>query len=74
MKVVETETSVIIDRFEIYGFINEELCKICKTNLVYYDDYDANFCPKCNHWTENKCSDNDCGYCANRTAKPLSNK
>lgn len=58
MKIVEAYGKVIIDDFEFDGQIEQEkLCSKCKFNLVYYDDFDAWFCPKCNNWIESKCSD-----------------
>jgi hypothetical protein len=55
MKIEERDDLVIIDGFEIDGFIDEErCCSICKINLVYYEDFAAYFCPKCNYWTEKK--------------------
>lgn len=72
MKIVEKYGKVIIDNFEFYGQIEQDMyCTKCKFNLVYYDDFDAYFCPKCNRWTESKCSDPTCKYCPNRPEKPL---
>jgi hypothetical protein len=56
MKIEETETSVIIDGYEIEGYIDKERnCHICNAHLVFFEDYDAYFCPYCNSWTEKKC-------------------
>ncbi|MFF5993631.1 hypothetical protein AAGS61_02600 [Lysinibacillus sp. KU-BSD001] len=77
MKIVEVknEDKVIIDGFKFYGHIEEnQFCAACKFNLVYYEDFDAYFCPKCNRWTESPCSDPDCKYCSNRPEKPLAYK
>lgn len=50
---------------ELYGQIErEKYCSTCKFNLIYYDNFDTYFCPKC--------SDPNCKYCPNRTEKPLS--
>lgn len=73
MEIKEEDGKVIIDHFELYGQIErEKYCSTCKFNLVYYDDFDTYFCPKCNNWIESKCSDPNCKYCPNRTEKPLS--
>lgn len=75
MKIIEYYVKVIIDGFEFYGQIEQnKFCSQCKSNVVYYDDFDAYFCPKCNSWTNSKCSDPHCKYCANRPEKPLSSK
>ncbi|WML48750.1 hypothetical protein RCG23_00990 [Neobacillus sp. PS3-34] len=72
MNLKVTDDSVIIDGYEIEGFIDKELCcNKCSTSLVYYEDFDAYFCPKCNLWTEAACDDPDCIYCPNRPEKPL---
>jgi hypothetical protein len=46
-------------------------CKICNTTLKYSDEYDAEYCPECNIWTEEKCSDNECLYCTDRPDRPI---
>ncbi|MFL0507047.1 hypothetical protein ACH0B5_14990 [Ureibacillus sp. 179-F W5.1 NHS] len=47
MKIEETDGGVIINNFEIDGFVDEEnCCKICKMSLIYYEDFDAYFLPK----------------------------
>jgi hypothetical protein len=72
MNIKETDTTVIIDGIEIEGFIDEErFCPICRSNQVYFDDYDSYFCPECNYWIEKKCGDPHCDYCSNRPYKPL---
>ncbi len=75
MNITLTEHSVIIDGYEVEGFIDDErTCNSCKTNEVFYEEYDAYFCPKCNLWTEDTCSDHKCEYCFSRPAKPLPTK
>lgn len=73
MKIKEIDGIVIINNFEIDdGFVDEEnCCMICKMNLIYYEDFDAYFCPICNRWTETKCNDSNCEYCVNRPEKPF---
>ncbi|MBD8026958.1 hypothetical protein H9636_09855 [Ureibacillus sp. Re31] len=74
MKIEVRNGVVIVNNFEIVGFVDEENnCMICEMNLIYYEDYDAYICPKCNRWTETKCSDSNCNYCINRPEKPLPN-
>lgn len=75
MKIIEVDSKVRIDDFEFYGQIEQEqFCNNCKSNIVYYDDFDTFFCPKCNSWIETKCNDSQCKYCPNRPDKPLSFK
>lgn len=75
MKIVEKDGQVIIDGFELYGQIEQNnFCSQCKSNLVYYDKFDTYFCPKCNSWTESKCSDPQCKYCPSRPEYPLPSK
>lgn len=75
MKIIEAYGKVTIDGFEFYGQIEEnKYCSTCKANLVYYDDYDAYFCPNCNHWAESTCQDPHCKYCPNRPKQPLPSK
>lgn len=75
MDIIEIYGEVKIDGFEFYGQIEQEkFCSNCKFNLVYYDDFDEYFCPKCNSWVGSKCSDPNCKYCSNRPEKPLPHK
>ncbi|AVK84272.1 hypothetical protein C3943_12180 [Lysinibacillus sp. B2A1] len=75
MKIKEDGYKVIIDNFVFDGQVEQDnFCTKCKFNLVYYDDFDAYFCPKCNSWIESKCSDSKCKYCFKRPEKPLPNK
>ena len=75
MKIVEKDGQVIIDGFELYGQIEQNnFSSQCKSNSVYYDKFDTYFCPKCNSWTESKCSDPHCTYCPSRPEYPLPSK
>ena len=75
MKIVEVADKVIIDGLEFYGhLVRKQFCSKCKFNLVYFEKFDAYFCPKCNSWTEPTCSDPSCKYCAKRPQSPLPNK
>jgi hypothetical protein len=76
MKIeVKDDDKLIISDFEFYGHIDQnQSCSDYKCNLIYYEDFDAYFCPQCNNWTESKCSDPDCTYCPNRPEKPLPHK
>jgi hypothetical protein len=38
----------------------------------YSTKHDAVFCSACDRWTEDKCSDEACWYCAGRPEKPSS--
>lgn len=73
MNIKENKGKVIIDKFKIEGFIYDEKHD-CGTNIVYYEKYDSEFCPKCNIWIANLCSDKNCVYCKNRPEKPLNSK
>ena len=50
----------------IIGNVLEGVHDLCGTREVYYDLYDASFCPKCNLWLENACGDPHCDYCSIR--------
>jgi len=57
---------------DVPGFISEtRFCPICRTAEVYHDKYDAFFCPHCNTWAEERCSDPTCSYCTIRPSLPL---
>lgn len=72
MKIVEKDGKIRIGDLEFYGQIQHgSKCAACKANLIYYDAFDTYFCPKCNEWTEPKCSDPSCTYCPNRPDTPL---
>ncbi len=55
----------------VTGFIREEKCDTCSSNLIYDDKFDADLCPKCNEWKEIKCPDMNCETCRSRPSKPL---
>lgn len=75
MEILEVDGKVIIGGFEFYGQIqHNNFCSQCKSNLIYYDKFDTYFCPKCNSWTESKCSDPHYEYCPNRPKYPLPSK
>lgn len=66
---VEKE-KVIVNGLEVKDFIGNNKCK-CGTTEVYYEKYDAYFCPKCNKWLESGCNDPNCEFCKDRPKKPL---
>lgn len=75
MKITALDDKVNIDGFEICGHIDQEQsCSTCKNHLIYHEDFDAYFCPACNHWLESKCNDPSCMYCPNRPETPLPNE
>ena len=75
MKIKEVDGKVIIDDFEFYGRIEQETyCSKCKFHIIYYADFDAYFCPKCNSWIESACNDPACRYCCDRPERPLPQK
>jgi hypothetical protein len=65
-----TKGEVTIRDRVIQGLILDEKCE-CGSEKVYYEKYDAKFCPKENKWLENGCSDPGCDYCKSRPKTPL---
>jgi len=61
---------VVIDGIRIVGSLEDGPCE-CGSRIVYFDRYDALFCPECNTWLQARCSDPRCGYCVRRPAQPL---
>ena len=45
-------------------------CKVCLDALDYNDEHDSIFCPACDEWREDSCSDPGCEYCLARPPKP----
>ena len=43
---------VEIEGIELSGWITKKRCKKCKDLMVYHEQYDEDFCPKCNEWAE----------------------
>lgn len=41
---------VEIDGIELSGWITKGHCEKCKSFLIYYEQYDEDFCPECNAW------------------------
>lgn len=77
MKLTENKVKaeVTINREVIKGFIDEKNCSACQIAIVYYEYYDALFCPNCNEWLEPNCEDKDCPHhCDLRPPAPLSTK
>jgi len=73
MNIVEDENTgeIIIDGIRIKGHIDALKRQYCNSFEVYYDKYDAYFCPQCNLWLEKKCKNSDCEYCNKRPENPL---
>jgi hypothetical protein len=71
--IEEPERIVVrIDGVELRGWIDEEkACPKCGASEIYYETYDANFCPTCNVWLEQGCGDESCAYCRQRPEHPL---
>lgn len=57
-------------------FILEKHMKECphKGENQYSAEHDAAYCPICDIWLEQKCSDPECSYCKDRPEKPSSIK
>lgn len=63
---------VTINERKISGWISDDArCSTCGASRIYYDDFDAFFCPECNAWLEGVCGDRDCLYCKSRPDTPL---
>ena len=45
-------------------------CESCGSERQYNNKYDVYYCELCNKWLEDKCSDQDCKFCAERPEKP----
>lgn len=44
----------------IDGWQDDQPCDVCGTLVIYYQHYDAYFCPACNEWKEEPfCMDAD---------------
>lgn len=66
------DSTVKIGNKVISGFLDvDKKHEDCRTTRIYYEVYDAYFCPKCNVWLESRCSDPKCEYCTKRPEKPL---
>lgn len=52
---------ILIDRTE---------CTKCKKNGVYAECYDSYYCPDCNSWLDEKCTDATCEFCSRRPELP----
>jgi len=46
-------------------------CNRCGQKTEHHPDYAAQFCRRCNRWTEAGCGAAECGFCGDRPAKPL---
>ena len=46
-------------------------CEKCNSRLSYNEKHDAEYCDKCNKWSENTCEDKKCTYCINRPKRPI---
>ncbi len=42
----------------------------CRSDLLYCDAHDADFCPVCDEWISARCGDPECGYCPMRAERP----
>jgi hypothetical protein len=71
-KVLEDQSAGIvkISNTEIAGFVMDEKCD-CGSQKIYYEKYDAKFCPQEDKWLESGCLDPLCEYCKDRPDKPI---
>lgn len=62
-------------RHRIYhGIVTQMITDQDPVNIKYSEEYDAYYNQKTNEWTESKCDDPTCKYCANRPERPLVDK
>lgn len=72
VRVSQEDGVVTVGCQRLEGWIQENSgCPACATPTVYYERYDAVFCPQCNRWLESQCGDASCGYCRQRPGRPL---
>lgn len=45
-------------------------CIKCKNLIKYSEQYNANYCGKCNEWISKDCKDDKCSYCYKRPLTP----
>ncbi|NEN82594.1 hypothetical protein [Paenibacillus elgii] len=63
---------IINDFFHIGGIIiPNRHCDTCGNAIIYYDEYDHDFCAYCNTWLKAPCGDVSCIYCSKRPSEPL---
>jgi hypothetical protein len=55
----------------IEGWRLERACLECGGETVYYLDYAATCCLRCNRWITLHCPDPDCDQCRCRPERPL---
>jgi hypothetical protein len=48
---------VEIGGIELSGWITKKRCVKCGDFLIYHEQYDEDFCPKCNEWAEPESTD-----------------
>ncbi len=65
-------SNVSVDGEIVQGWIAEDVvCPACNAATIYHEHFDAHFCPECNEWWEQACSDPECDYCSKRPPRPL---
>jgi hypothetical protein len=64
---------VSIGQLQFAGHIDQSRrCPHCDRIRLYFDRFDAYFCPLCDTWLEASCSDPSCDYCRSRPSTPMS--
>lgn len=53
----EEKEEVSIDGVRFDGRVWDHKCERCGSHIIYYEGYDADFCPTCNKWTTNGLGD-----------------
>ncbi|HEX9060390.1 MAG TPA: hypothetical protein VF941_09440 [Clostridia bacterium] len=62
---------VLSGKWKFGGRLLDEKCEVCGYTIVYFDKYDAEFCPNCNEWLASNCGDPNCSYCSKRPGTPF---
>jgi hypothetical protein len=48
-------------------------CPICNNPKKHSEQFDANFCERCNVWLEPVCGNRNCEFCSSRPKNPVKN-
>jgi hypothetical protein len=72
LEVSEEDGVVTVGSQKLEGWIHKNgACPTCVSPTIYYEKYDAVFCPQCNQWLESQCGDPGCCYCPRRPDRPI---
>jgi hypothetical protein len=59
MRVKEDKARQVVEinGIELSGWISKKRCTKCGAALIYHQQHDEEFCPKCNEWVEPETTD-----------------